>query len=332
MNTPFLSVIMGCYNSAATIAQAINSILLQTFVNFEFIIIDDCSTDDTVKIIEKYSDPRIILIKNNINQGLGYSLNLGVQLSRGKYIARMDADDLAYKNRFAKQINFMEKHPDIVCMGCAAKKIGNISFKNKVLSGYIIPPVTYEKIKAWLILGTPLLHPSVIFNKQLLQSYNINYDPKFRRGQDYELWSRLIWIGKIVNSRKILMEYRYSPSQASIKNRKEQIANSKIMYSRMLDKLLGKTISAEDLSTHTLFACCSCLTGSEFEKVKTWLIKLIPYIQSSEDYSAKEVKKVLSVRWAVVCRESKSFFCSIKEFFSIKFYFTTNALIHILRF
>ena len=235
---PDLSVVMGCYNNALTIKEAVDSILQQTFSNFEIFIIDDCSTDDTVAIIEKYNDPRIHIIKNKTNQGLGYSLSLGVALSRGDYIARMDADDVSFPSRFEKQIAYLREHRDVICVGTGAKKIGTISLFAKFFSRTIKPACDYEEIKAWLLIGTPVLHPSVMFNAKLLKKTGLNYNPDFRKAQDFELWSRMIWKGIIRNMDDVLLCYRYSAQQVSNISRDIQIENSKVMYRRMFSYLL----------------------------------------------------------------------------------------------
>lgn len=314
---PDLSVVMGCYNNALTIKEAVDSILQQTFSNFEFFIIDDCSTDDTIAIIEKYNDPRIHIIKNKTNQGLGYSLSLGVALSRGEYIARMDADDVSFPSRFEKQIAYLREHRDVICVGTGAKKIGTISLFAKFFSRTIRPACDYEEIKAWLLIGTPILHPSVMFSAKLLKKTGLNYNPDFKKAQDFELWSRMIWKGIIRNMDDILLGYRYSAQQVSNTSRDIQIENSKVMYRRMFSYLLGREISAEELNCHILFSTKSKLSQEEFATVESWLNFLIPYIEKTTCFDKDKIVKVFSRRWRVVCRDSKNiikrFHCYLKN-------------------
>lgn len=328
---PLLSVVMGCYNNENTISDSINSILNQTFSDFEFIIIDDCSTDNTVSIIKSFNDKRINLIINDTNKGLGFSLNLGVNLSRGKYIARMDADDISVLSRFQKQINYLEHHPNIICLGTGAKKIGCISLFAKLFSPNIIPACNYDKIKACLLMGTPFLHPSVMMNADLLKKYGLNYDPKFRRAQDYELWTRMIWMGKVANIRTKLIYYRYSPQQASNIHADEQAILSKTMYNRMFYRLLGRPLSDEEVKTHTLFVRKSKLSSKEFLKVKLWLKYLYPYIIKSDQFDKEVVIDLFSRRWCVVCRNHSNLFMRFVEYLSDKHYCKYKYILYLFK-
>ena len=136
-NASLVSIVMGCYNNEDTIKESINSILVQTYSNFEFIIIDDCSKDHTVDIINSIRDSRIRLMINSENKGLGYSLHTGVCEAKGIYIARMDADDISYPNRIEEEVLFLQKNPEVICVGSWAKKIGNISTLTKLFNPYI---------------------------------------------------------------------------------------------------------------------------------------------------------------------------------------------------
>lgn len=321
---PMISVVMGCYNSENTIQYAIDSILNQTFSDFEFIIIDDHSTDRTYEICQSYEDKRIICIQNAENKGLGYSLHIGLQHAKGKYIARMDADDLSHPDRLKVQYDYLEKHQEIICVGTRARKIGNISLFSKMFSKNINTPLDHEDIKAHLLLGTPLLHPSVMFNATLLRKKSLNYNPNFRKAQDYELWSRMIWIGKMTNIKKILLYYRFSPNQASNISRSEQVNNSKIVYKRMFMHLLNRELTDNELHNHILFATRNKLSEKEFELVENWLEFLIPYIKRAEYYNEDFVKNIFVLRRAVLCRNTYGFIRRGKIFLSNKYYRTFN--------
>lgn len=328
---PFISVVMGCYNNEDTIAESIKSILNQTFSDFEFIIIDDCSKDNTVKIINSFNDSRIVLITNDVNMGLGYSLNLGLNLSRGKYVARMDADDISSYSRFQKQINYLEHHPDVICLGSGAKKIGDISWFSRIFSPNITPVCSCEEIKAWLLMGTPILHPSVMMNNQLLKKYDLNYNPKFRRAQDYEFWTRMIWKGNLINIQEKLVSYRYSSKQVSCVYAKEQIVLSKIMYQRMLSKLLGRQLSDIEIETHYLFVRKSNLNVNEYLRVKSWLNYLYPFIIKSDQFDRNCVIDSFSRRWCVVCRDYCGIFKRFFEYINMKGYWKCKYLIYLLK-
>lgn len=152
---PLISVVMAVYNGADYLVPAIDSILQQTYSHFEFIIINDGSTDDTTKILQHYEqlDERI-KVYAQANQGLPISLNRGIRLARGKYIARMDADDISLPERFAKQVEFMESHPEVGVCGTQIKMIG----ENSYVDAY---PSSHPAIQCWLLLASGIAHPSV---------------------------------------------------------------------------------------------------------------------------------------------------------------------------
>lgn len=187
---PKVSVIMSAYNAQECIAEAIASILNQTFENFEFLILNDGSTDRTQEIIESFSDPRIQIIKQK-NQGLTKSLNTLIKKARGTYIARMDADDVSLPERFEKQISFLETHPDIVMCGtqCDAYPV----------------PCLHTDIKKMMIFHNPFVHSSVVIRSSVLKE-NL-YNESFKYMQDYELWTRIVPFYKTANVPEVLLEY-----------------------------------------------------------------------------------------------------------------------------
>ena len=199
--SPRISVIMGVYNCEKHLAKAIQSILNQTFKDFEFIIINDGSTDGSEAIIKSFSDPRIKFI-SQANIGLTKSLNKALKLAKGGLIARMDADDIAYPERFAKEVKFLEQHPEIMLCGTWAKYInaqGEIIGDFKTL-------LTDNEIKKSLLKHNPFIHPSVMVRKELFDKVGY-YNENYRYVQDYELWGRVVPKFKTANIPEYLMEY-----------------------------------------------------------------------------------------------------------------------------
>ena len=304
MTTPLVSVVMGCYNSEKFIREAIDSILSQTISNIEFIIIDDCSKDKTKEIINSYHDDRIILVENSVNKGLGYNLNYGVNISCGRYIARMDADDISLPNRFEKQVKYLESHPDVVCVGTWSKKIGDINLRSRLFSRYIKTSTDYDRLKALNLFGTPMMHPSVMFNGDMLRANGINYDPSFRKAQDYELWSRIIWNYQITNIPEVLLHYRYSSGQASNRNRSEQVSLSDKIYRRLLEQVLGREPAQEEVDVHTMISTRSALTKEELDKAILWIQYLYENVRVNRIVNPKSFASFISDRWVAICRES----------------------------
>lgn len=155
---PVVSVLMPTYNAEKYLKEAIDSILNQTFTDFEFLIIDDNSKDKTKKIIGKYNDKRIKLIKGP-QKGLAAALNCGIKKAQGKYIARMDADDISLPARFEKQVNYLEAHPEITVLGTWQEHFGRWNFIHKAKA-------THEECKAELLFNCDLCHSTLMFRKE----------------------------------------------------------------------------------------------------------------------------------------------------------------------
>ncbi|MBC7409535.1 MAG: glycosyltransferase, partial [Arcicella sp.] len=196
---------------------AAESILNQTYTDFEFLIIDDASTDSTLSILKSLNDNRIQLIEKPVNSGYTNSLNYGLQLAQGDYIARMDADDISYPERFAKQIAYLEAHPEVVVCGTTYKIVDN--------DKQITLPTKHEAIKIGLLWGNCISHPSVMIRKKVLNDFSIQYDTSKEPAEDYDLWVRLLSFGKLHNLEEVLFEYRIYNNQVSRKRAEEQSKN-----------------------------------------------------------------------------------------------------------
>lgn len=224
---------MSVYNGEPFLVEAIESILNQTFDNFEFIIINDSSSDSSLDILTSYTDRRIKLINNDTNIGLTKSLNKGLKVASGKYIARMDADDIAYKYRLEKQYNFLEHNNEIGVLGTQAISNG------KFLNYKIKHPTSDYHIKWKLFFSNPIVHPSVMYHKTLIESIG-GYNENKLYGQDYDLWVRLIPITKFANLDKACIFLRRHRENISIKKESKQrvyaIQTINALYSEILER------------------------------------------------------------------------------------------------
>lgn len=191
---PKISVLTSCYNATEFLADAIESILSQTYEEFEFILIDDGSTDDTSAIIKHYAakDNRIVFIEKG-NTGLTDSLNVGISVARGEWIARMDADDVAFPDRFEKQINFVMGHPEVVLLGAGCITIDR---KGREIQKYRYPATHDELIKQIEQCGTPFPHSTAFYKRSVVQSVGA-YRNRLNGAEDKDLWLRLSSIGRI---------------------------------------------------------------------------------------------------------------------------------------
>ena len=201
-----ISVIMSVYNAEKYLKEAIDSILNQTYKNFEFIIVNDCSKDNSWNILKEYEKKNISikLINNEENLGLTKNLNRALAISKGDYIARMDADDVSELNRFERQIAFLETHEDVDIVGTFSKDINEF--------GEIIrtrtTPITHIDIIRMLPKFSPMAHPTVMFRKKSLEKIGF-YNIKYRTSQDLEMWLRAAGAGlKFYNIPEYLFKYR----------------------------------------------------------------------------------------------------------------------------
>ena len=202
-----LSVLMSVYNGRPYLNKAIESILKQTYCDFEFIIIDDASTDGSRGLLKQWADQdeRIRLIFHDENRGLGYSLNEGVRKSRGKWVARMDADDISFLDRFERQVKYLNAHPDVdILSGCAI----DFDEDGNPLRLRQVPPSHEDIIQ--LLWTIPIIHPAVIFRRDAILEAG-SYSPDLRRRQDYDLWFRCAAEGlRFANLAEPLIFYRFT--------------------------------------------------------------------------------------------------------------------------
>lgn len=199
-----ITILMPVYNGEQHLKQAIESVLGQTFVDFELLIIDDGSNDGSGKIINSYEDERIRLVKNKKNKGIIFSLNKGLALARGEYIARMDADDISLPERLSKQYRFMENNPGVALVGCWAKIIGE---DGRPLNDKRLPS-KHGEIKFNLLFRNPFIHSSIFFRKNLIKAMG-GYDYNYKHAEDFALYSKLIKNNlKTVNLPEFLIKFR----------------------------------------------------------------------------------------------------------------------------
>lgn len=230
---------MSVYNTKEEyLRQSIESILNQTFTNFEFIIINDGSTDRHIEdVIKSYDDGRIKYFCQS-NKGLPAALNNGLDKAGGKYIARMDSDDISHTDRLEKQYAFMESNPDVGVCGTLFKIFGQ-------KSGVSLHPENVTLLT--LLKGCYIGHPTVMMRKDILDQYNIRYDINFKSAQDYELWSRMVRVTKIKNIMDVLLDYRFESNNISSSRAEEQAQNANLVRKNILDFLTDDILLQKDI-------------------------------------------------------------------------------------
>jgi hypothetical protein len=236
---PLVSVLLPVYNDSKTVAQSLRSILAQTFRDFELIVVDDGSEDDTLKIVGSFEDPRLRLISNGINLGLAPTLNRAISIASGEYLARQDADDIALPHRLESEIAFLRVHPAVAMVGSRAITID----ENGVETGsWDYPPVNDVDIKWSLLFHNPFIHSSVMMRRAILDRTGLyTEDPVIFRAfvEDYDLWSRINQIAKSANFKAPLLKYRLSATSASSRTRAEQHRQLRSISQRNICRLLG---------------------------------------------------------------------------------------------
>jgi glycosyltransferase involved in cell wall biosynthesis len=202
-----LAVLMPTYNCAKYLKESIDSILNQSYSNFDFYIYDDCSTDNTNEIISTYNDTRIFYVKNTQNIGIAKTLNLGLErlLPDYEYIARMDADDWSLPERFQKQIDFMDQNPEIAMSGTQAYWLKDMS---EVKPVNWLQPENYNYIKLYLLFSASFGHQTVIFRSQVFKERNFKYDVTVKTCEDWDLWTRIVQSNIIMNLPDFLSKNR----------------------------------------------------------------------------------------------------------------------------
>jgi hypothetical protein len=240
MSEPEVTVLMTVYNAGTFLEPSIRSILGQTFAGFEFLIVDDCSTDGSAELAESSAskDPRIKVIRNAHNRGQTECLNLGLGLARGRWIARHDADDLAHPDRLALQYQSAQKTPEIVLLGTNGRIINE---RNRVI-GLLDAPLSHDGITWTAPFLNPFMHTSVMFRADVIRDEFGGYDHSYRIAQDYELWTRVISRYPSANLPQRLIDYRHLATSMSKVGREQAFAEAGQVSHREARRVFGREL------------------------------------------------------------------------------------------
>ncbi len=237
MKNPTISVIMPAYNAQEYIKEAIESILNQTYSDFEFIIINDGSTDKTEDIILSFNDPRIKYIKNSHNLGIVKSLNRAIDLAKGDYIARMDADDISLPHRLERQHTYMNSNPNVDI--CGSYMIG---FGDR--ESIIKYPLTHQEIIVRFLFNNSMAHPTIFAKSRFYQE--MKYEEIYKDAEDYALWVKACQKFKFANIDEVLLKYRMHEKQISFSKYQQQ--QEKVKYiKKIILSYLGGGFNNEDI-------------------------------------------------------------------------------------
>jgi glycosyltransferase involved in cell wall biosynthesis len=295
---PTVTVLLAVFNGQTYLSSAVDSVLSQTFRDFELLVIDDGSTDQTLPILREFekADPRVRLITRP-NKGLTNTLNEGLGLARGKYLARMDADDLCLPTRFEKQVAYLDAHPDCVLVGSRVLLIDPDGMPLKEMAA----EATHEQIDAaHLNRGWPVVHPAVMMRLDAIQKAG-NYRDEFNTLEDLDLFLRLGEIGKLANLPEVLLHYRQHFASVTHSKETQQMAIRQAIYDQTRGRRgLPRDVPPPPARTKPL---------EKFEQHRTWAWTAL---QNGHRKTARK-HAMITLRLAPFAKESwRVMFCALR--------------------
>lgn len=306
-----VSVLMPVYNVGNYVRAAIKSILNQSYTDFEFIIIDDASTDNTVQEIRKFKDSRIRLFINKVNKGLAANLNEGFRLSKGEYIVIMDGDDISYPQRIVTQLRFMRNNPEVGISGTWIKLFGYTSIVHKY-------PLTDQACRTKLLFNTPFAHPSVIFKRDIVINHNLYYDESLKQyGEDYTFWLKASKVTKFANIPQVLLWYRtFVPKSKEYANGLRAAQGRRLREETIQE--LGFTLSAQGKECLHAFALKKKLSNEQItlSDIETFVLNLEKHYEKSKSHDLIEFRKTIGEIWFYLCYNQRKVYVIRTYFYS----------------
>jgi len=302
-----VSVILPVYNASHYLKDAVESILNQTYTNFEFIIINDGSTDSCCDFLKFLDDKRIKFINHDINRGIIITLNEAIQISRGEYIVRMDSDDISYPDRIKVLVNYMNAHPQTGVAGSYTNLTGKTLYYTKYL--------TSDEIKARLLFDNIFSHPTMIFRKSVFIENGIFYNEKYIHAEDYGLWMELLDKTDYGIIPVPLLKYGIHQNQISNVYRKEQICSVGLIQSRIFNKM-NLTLNEKEIELHKkIFFKNYDISPDFFKSAEQWLLKLRRYNAISKTFNDTGFNHITSWVWFEIATHLVSqCICNLKIF------------------
>ncbi len=287
-----ISVVMPVFNTQIDfLKEAVESILNQSFREFEFIIIDDGTTDGSSQYLGSLSDPRIRIIRNERNLGITQSLNIGFSIAKGKYIARMDSDDISLPCRLQEQYNLMERHPEVIVCGSKTGKIGSDHYN---LSGKIKMEDMEEYRIRMLFVNPGPFHPTSFFRHEKLLKHHIQYDENLYYAQDYGMWETISHYGRVCILEDVLLLRREHGGQITKAHRGHQIQCDKMTQRKLLTDLLGH-VTDEEMNLHYIHSTGSYPDATITPEVAEWYKRIIKANEQRHIYNSRKLKKYIEI-------------------------------------
>lgn len=285
---PLISVVMPVFNSEQYILEAINSILNQTLTDFEFIIINDGSTDKTQAILNTITDIRVRKIDNIVQKGNYKCRNIGMSVAKGCFIAVMDGDDIAKPTRLAVQYEFMCKMPNCVALGSSIELIKNDDVFKR--TNYI---QSSDEIRIGLLKDNMCTHPSLMIRAETLKKNQIFYNESYLYASDYDLMVRLSQIGEICNLSEALLQYRIHSNQITSKYRKQQSSFADQIRLKQLSQVLHINPKKRETKMHLLLMRDNKVKKNEIKRMERWFVKILNKNAKYKVYNNEKLKSFL---------------------------------------
>ena len=287
---------MPMYNGEVYLQEAVDSILAQDFQDFEFLVIDDGSTDGSMDLINGYDDARITLLRNDRNLGVAATLNRGLETARGRFVARMDCDDIAFPHRLRMQVHFMDAHPRVAVCGTWVEAFGD------GLTQVWRFPEAHNDIVCGLIFESLLAHPSVMLRKAAVDQAGLRYDPAVAHAEDYDLWVRCGRVRELANIPAVLLRRRTHEAAVGLRHTSVQ-TNSADRVRRTQLRWLGVEPSDEEMALHRSLSLRQYeMSPGYADRVDTWLCRLLEANARCGVYQNESLFSTLATRWREVCR------------------------------
>jgi glycosyltransferase involved in cell wall biosynthesis len=295
MDRPKVSVIIPVYNGARYLRESTESILDQSFKDFELLLINDGSTDETLAIMRSYHDSRIRILNNTTNTGLASVRNKGILESKGEYVAWLDADDISMPERLEKQVSLLDKNPEIGICGTYAKIIGT---QKSMEWRY---PTDPDVLSCHLLFYDPIITSSAILRKKILAENNLLFNPAYPPAEDYDLWERMSRHCSIINIPEVLTSYRIHESQtSSARNDAYKLELEWEIQLRRL-RMLGINPTEEQKAIHQIIARMEVNDNYQFLKsAEEWLLVLKKANLETEVFPQKLFMEMLGGKWLTI--------------------------------
>jgi glycosyltransferase involved in cell wall biosynthesis len=288
-----VSIVMPVYNGEEFLSSAIESILKQKFTAYELIIINDGSTDQSEAIILSFSDKRILYINHGKNKGLVAALNTGFSAASGKYIARMDQDDICLPNRIASQFEFMEQHENVVLLGTQLQVVGEENISHMYSKS--------DELKTSLLIGTSFAHPTVMIRKSTIVQNNLKYDEAYLHAEDYGFWSQICQYGDIQNLNEVGILYRKHPKQYT-RVYSEQMRQTTKRIRKDYATRLGLTLNDFEFKLLNTISEKTYLESESFDLiVAAEFLNILVIHLSDSGLEKSSVEKVIYSVWLNMC-------------------------------